>query len=92
MITISKEGKVYRSVISHLLLNQKNMVEKIFLWGFKKRYRNMLNDGMSLECAFILRINRAIIQLPTFMSALSVFCLMGFLPCVQKKNPVLSCL
>lgn len=45
----------------------------------------MLNDGTSLESAFILRINRAIIQLPTFTSTLSVFCLMGFLPCVQKK-------
>lgn len=55
----------------------------------------MLNDGKSLESAFILRINSAIRQLPTFISALSVFCLMGFIPCVQKKkknNPALSCL
>lgn len=52
----------------------------------------MLNNGMSLESAFILRINRAIIQLPTFISTLSVFCLMGSVPCVQKKNPALSCL
>lgn len=55
----------------------------------------MLNNdrNMSLESAFILRINRAIIQLPTFISILSVFCLMGSVPCVQKKNnPALSCL
>lgn len=51
----------------------------------------MLNDGKSFQSAFILRINRAIRQLPTFISALSVFCLMGFIPCVQKKksSPIL---
>lgn len=47
----------------------------------------MLNNGMSLESAFILRLNRAIIQLPTFISILSVFCLMGSVPCVQKETP-----
>lgn len=46
----------------------------------------MLNNGISLESAFILRINRAIIQLPTFISILSVFCLMSSVPCVQKKK------
>ena len=49
---------------------------------------------MSVDSALILRINRAIIQLPTFISTLSVFCLMGSVPCVQKKTqpcPVYSC-